>query len=81
MKMAKPIHFSLIIIATLVLLWRLLFGWWPRQLEGDSAFQALVWTKFTADLIKVVAYYLAFCTVVLGHAICSFNYINGRKKE
>jgi hypothetical protein len=81
MKMGKPIHFSLIIISTLALLWRLLFGWWPHQLEGDSAFQALVWTTYTAELIRIVTYYLAFCTVVLGHAICSIKYVKSNKEE
>lgn len=73
MKLTRPVHLSLIVIATLVLLWNLIFGWSPRQVDGDSAFKALVWTKYIASLIKTLAYYLAFSVVVLGHAICSRN--------
>ena len=71
MKLTRPVHLSLIVIATLLLLWNLVFAWSPRQVGGDAAFKALVWTKYAAGLIKALAYYLAFSIVVLGHAICS----------
>jgi hypothetical protein len=73
MKLTKPVHLSLIVIATLVLLWNLKFESYPRQIDGDSAFRALVWTKYATGLIKILGYYLAFSIVVLGHAICSRN--------
>jgi hypothetical protein len=71
MTLKKPVHLSLIVIATLLLLWNVVFAWSPRQVDGDAAFKALVWTKYAAGLIKALAYYLAFSIVILGHAICS----------
>ena len=61
MKLSRPVHFWLIVIATAIFL---LLPWTPV---------ALYWAQYAADLITCLSYYLAFCLVVLGHAVCSAN--------
>ena len=65
MKLQKPVHFWLIIIATAIFLWDVIFGYVPRG-SGAS-----IWAQNTRWLVCSVAYYLAFCMIVLAHAIAS----------
>ena len=71
MEVTKPVHLTLVIVATLVFVAYLFLDRSPRIEVGDAAFRALVWTTHTLRLAKALALYLAFSVVVLGHAICS----------
>lgn len=69
MKLKKQAHFWLITIATVLILWEVIFGYTPHIIkEGDSAFKSLVWSKYNSNLIKSITCYLAFCMLILGHA-------------
>jgi hypothetical protein len=74
MKLVKPTHFSLIIIATgIFLLYLYLFTEGSPKFSNSPppAFEAMIWTKYMFDKVLGLIYYLVFCIVVLAHAICS----------
>ena len=73
MNLTKPVHFWLIVIATAILL--ILRGNYmllpPVVKAGDLAIETAARTGYIADLLTHLAYYVVFCLVVLGHAVCS----------
>ncbi len=81
MKLARPVHFWLIVIATAIFLlirWVLGLGEPGLSFSGtfnDGTFvvacQSEHAAKWAAVQVNYLTYYLAFCVVVLGHAVCS----------
>jgi hypothetical protein len=70
-RQSRMFHFLLIVIATLILLWKCFISYTPTMVKPPSG--AIVWAEYSCELVKVLACYLGFCLIVLGHAVCSGN--------